>query len=103
MILYYVWFSFKNEADETAELAKTRHFLDDLQGRSKLHGYRLLRNRATKEKSKLHAFQLIAEFTDNAQFTQPFAEVNEIGIHSGRHGTMIENVGDFMVEIFEDI
>ena len=32
-----------------------------------------------------------------------FAEVGAIGIHSGRHGAMIENVDEFMVEVFEDI
>ncbi len=47
-------------------------------------------------------YQLMAEFRDGAQFGLPFAEVGEIGIHSGRHGAMIENVDEFMVEVFED-
>jgi hypothetical protein len=103
MILYNVWFSFKPGSDDAAELAKTRSFLDDLKDRSKLHGYRLMRNRAEKEKSKLSSYQLMAEFADDSQFALPFVEVNRIGVHAGSHGAMIENVADFMVEVFEDI
>ena len=103
MILYNVWFSFKSGSDEQAEIAKTRRFLDDLQSRAKLHGYRLMKNRAAKEKSKLHAYHLMAEFADDNQMGLPFAEVGQIGIHSGHHGAMIENVSNFMVEVFEDV
>ena len=103
MILYNVWFSFKSGSDETAELAKTRSFLDDLKSRAKLHGYRLMKNRASKEKAKLPTYQLMAEFSDGTQFGLPFAEVSQIGIHSGKHGAMIENVDDFVVEVFEDL
>lgn len=103
MILYNVWFSFKPGSNDAVELAKTRSFLDDLKGRSKMHGFRLMKNRAPKEKSKLPSYQLMAEFIDHEQFTLPFAEVNLIGIHSGNHGAMIENVDDFIVEIFEDV
>lgn len=103
MILYNVWFSFKSGSDETAEIGKVRRFLDDLQGRTKLHGYRLMKNRAPKEKSKLHAYHLMAEFADGTQMDQPFAEVGQIGIHSGHHGAMIENVDQFLVEVFDDL
>jgi hypothetical protein len=103
MILYNVWFSFKTGADESAELSKARSFLDDLKSRSKLYGYRLMKNRASREKSRLARYQLMAEFQDGAQFGLPFAEVGATGIHSGRHGAMIENVDEFMVEVFEDI
>ncbi len=103
MILYNVWFSFKSGSDEPAELGKARAFLDDLKSRAKLHGYRLMKNRAPKEKSKLAAYQLMAEFADGTQMDLPFAEVGQIGIHQGGHGAMIENVSDFMVEVFEDI
>jgi hypothetical protein len=103
VILYHVWFSFKPGSNEAAELTRTRSFLEDLKGRSKLHAYRLMKNRATREKSKLSSYQLMAEFLDEAQFKLPFGEVTQIGIHSGKHGAMIENVGDFMVEVFEDV
>ena len=103
MILYNVWFSFKSGSDETVELAKARTFLDNLKDRAKLHGYRLMKNRAPKGKSKLPAYQLMAEFADGAQFGLPFTEVNQIGIHSGKHGSMIENVDEFMVEVFDDL
>jgi hypothetical protein len=84
-------------------LAKTRSFLDDLKTRSKLHDYRLMKNRAPRDKSKLSTYQLMAEFLDETQFKLPFTEIAQIGIHSGNHGSMIENVKDFMVEVFEDI
>jgi len=103
MILYNVWFSFKSGSDEDAELSKARTFLDDLKNRAKLHNYRLMKNRAPKEKSRLSTYQLMAEFADGMQFGLPFSEVSQIGIHSGNHGAMIENVDDFMVEIFEDL
>lgn len=103
MILYNVWFSFKTGISEKEELAKTIRFLEDLKTRSKLNGYRLMKNRAPKEKSKLLSYQLMAEFSDDAQFRLPFAEVAQTGVHSGAHGAMIENVDEFMVEVFEDI
>ena len=103
MILYNVWFSFKAGSDDTVEIEKVRKFLDNLKSNSKLHGYRLMKNRASREKSKLSTYQLMAEFTNDAQFGLPIAEVRQIGIHSGKHGAMIENVDEFMVEVFEDI
>ena len=48
-------------------------------------------------------YQVIIEFLDNAQLGFPFAEVGQIGIHAGKHGIMIENVSQFVVEVFEDI
>ena len=103
MILYNVWFSFKTGSDDTSELVKVRRFLDDLKDRAKLHSYRLMKNLGSGEKTKLPPYQLMAEFADGLQFGLPFAEVNQIGIHHGKHGAMIENVNEFMVEVFEDI
>ena len=102
MILYNVWFSFKAGSNESAELDKARTFLDDLKNRAMLHAYRLMKNRAPREKSRLASYQLMAEFADDRQFGLPFAEVGRIGIHSGSHGMMIQNVDEFMVEVFED-
>ena len=103
MILYNVWFSFKPGSDELAEIDKARAFLDGLQSRAKVHAYRLMKNRASKDKSKLPSYQLMAEFENGEQFGLPFTEVVQLGIHSGPHGAMIENVDDFMVEVFEDV
>jgi hypothetical protein len=33
----------------------------------------------------------------------PFEEVGRIGIRDGQHGAMIEHVGEFVVEVFEQI
>lgn len=37
------------------------------------------------------------------EFGPPFGEVAAIGIHAGRHGFMIENVSEFIVEVFEEL
>ena len=103
MILYNVWFSFKPGSDETSELAKTRLFFDDLKSRAQLHGYRLMKNRGSQERSKLSTYQIMAEFDNQSKLDLSMAEVARIGIHSGQHGAMIENVSDFHVEIFEDV
>jgi hypothetical protein len=103
MIVYNVWFSLKEGSDETLEIRKVKLFLKDLQDRALIAGYRVLKNRAQAGKSKLPPYQIIAEFLDGNQFGLPFAEVERIGIHSGRHGSMIENVDEFVVEIFEDL
>jgi hypothetical protein len=103
VILYNVWFSFQPGSNDAVELAKTRSFLDDLKTRSKLHDYRLMKNRAPRDKSKLSTYQLMAEFLDEAQFKLSLTEITQIGVHSGKHGAIIENVDNFMVEVFEDI
>jgi hypothetical protein len=102
MIFYNVRFSFKAGSDETAEMRKVRSFLDDLKSRSKLHGYRLMKNRAPHALADGCDYQLMAEFSDAGQFSLPFAEVEDIGVHAGRHGAMIENVDYFAVEVFDE-
>jgi hypothetical protein len=103
VIFYNVWFSFKPGSDENVEMVKVRAFLEDLKARGKVHGYRLMKNFNPKEKTKLPPYQFIAEFVDGTQFGLPFAEVGKIGVHAGKHGAMIENVDQFMVEVFEDL
>jgi hypothetical protein len=101
--LYNVWFSFKPGSNETEELGKTRACFDDLKARAKLQGYRLMKNRSLRKKSKLATYQVMAEFAHYDQMNLSLAEVSQIGIHTGHHGAMIENVSEFTVEIFEDI
>jgi hypothetical protein len=48
-------------------------------------------------------YQVIITFDDDTQFGLPFAEVQRIGIRSGKHGAMIEHVDEFVVEVFEEI
>ena len=103
MIQYNVWFSLKKGLDETIELTKIKSFFEDLKNRNLISGYRLLRNRGTAGRTRLPPYQVIAEFSDNHQFGEPFAEVERIGIHAGRHGAMIENVDEFVVEVFEQL
>ena len=102
MIFYNVWFSFRSHADEPVELDKVKAFLESLKASSKIHGYRLLRNSGNPLKSRLPPYQVIVEFTDDAQFGLPFAQVSQAGIRSGLHGVMIENVEAFVVEVFRD-
>lgn len=103
MIFYNVWFSFKPNTDETAELDKVKTFLESLRESSKIHSYRLLKNYDKQSKSRLPRYQVIAEFLDENQFSLPFEEVTQIGIRSGLHGIMIENVEAFVVEVFRDV
>jgi hypothetical protein len=103
MIVYHVWFSFKSGSNEAAEIAKARTFLDDLRDRAKLLRYRLLKNRAVNEKTRLCPYQLMAEFENEDQFGRSFADVHQTGVHAGKHGAMIENVDQFIVEVFQDL
>ena len=103
MIHYNVWFSFKDEAAEADQLLRVRSFVDDLKSRDQIHDFHLLKNRATKEKSRLEQFHAVIVFRNDEQFGAPFREVSALGIHAGRHGFMIENVSRFVVEIFEEV
>jgi hypothetical protein len=102
MIFYNVRFSFKSGLDERIEIEKVRSFLEDLKSRAKLRDYRLMKNRAPHDLAQGCDFQLVAEFFDHGQFGLPFAEVEHIGVREGRHGAMIENVDDFVVEVFDE-
>jgi hypothetical protein len=101
MIFYNVRFSFKPGSDESVELEKVRSFLEDLKGRAKVQSYRLMKNRAPHDLADGCDYQIMAEFIDGIQFGLPFAEVEQIGIHAGRHGAMIQNVDKFFVEVFD--
>ena len=68
-----------------------------------IHDFRLLRSRAAPGNGRLARFHAIIMFRDETQFAVPFAEVAAAGVHAGRHGSMIENVTDFIVEIFEEL
>jgi len=103
MIQYNVWFSFKPEADVSAELVKVRECLDHYRAAKLLHGYRMLRNRGDLTNGRLLPYQVTLEFVDNEQFGRPFDEVRRIGVHAGLHGRMIQNVDEMIVETSEDV
>ena len=103
MIHYTVAFSFKPGVADTDQLGQVRAFLADLQARGKIASYRLLRNRNDASRSSLPPYKVDVMLRDEASFGVPFAEVAEIGIHSGAHGLMIEHVDRMVVEVFEDI
>jgi hypothetical protein len=103
MIHYNVWFSFRDGIVEVDEMRRVRSFLTDLKSRGKIHDFQLLKNRAAPGKSKLARFHAVIMFLDGDQFGQPFSEVAAIGIHAGKHGFMIENVSEFVVETFEEL
>lgn len=103
MIHYNVWFSFANGVAEPEQIQRVRSFLSDLKSRGKIHDFQLLKNRALSGKSRLARFHALIMFLDDDQFGQPFTEVAAIGVHAGTHGFMIENVSEFVVEIFEEL
>lgn len=102
-IHYNVWFSFKDDTVESDQVERVRTFLADLRTRGLVHDFQLLKNRNGEAKTKLPRFHALIVFRDEQQFGEPFAEVADIGVHSGRHGFMIEQIGRFSVEIFESI
>jgi hypothetical protein len=67
-----------------------------------IYGFKLLKNRATGGQSQLEQFHALIEFADDEQFSLPFAEIREAGIHEGAHGAMIENVASFTIEVFSE-
>lgn len=103
MIHYTVSFAFREGTPETEHLGRVRRFLTDLKGRGQIYDYRLLKNRQVASKTRLPLFQADIVIADDGSFGLPFSEVEEIGVHSGHHGWMIENVIDMSVEIFEGL
>jgi hypothetical protein len=103
LIHYNVWFSLRDGAAEADQMQLVRAFLADLKSRRQIYDFQLLKNRAAPGNTRLGPFHALIMFRDNDQFGPPFTEVAAIGIHSGRHGFMIENVTDFVVEVFEEL
>lgn len=95
MIHYNVTFSFKEGVAYEHGLRGVAAFLADLQGRALIHGFDITPNDNGQHFVGIH-------FINREQFSRPFQEVAEIGIHAGAHGFMIENVCQFSVGIVED-
>ena len=95
MINYDVTFSFKSGIECGPALARVAVFLTDLQTRALIHDFAITRN-----DNGPHFVRI--RFFDREQFNRPFKEVGALGIHSGPHGFMIENVAEFSVTTVED-
>ncbi len=74
LIQYHVWFSFKPEADVSAELIKVRACLDGYLQRGMLAGYRMFKKRPGLSNDLLPPFHVAIEFTNGAQFAAPFSD-----------------------------
>lgn len=103
MIHYNVWFAFRDGAPEVDGLARVRAFLDDLQQRTLIDGFRLLRSRARPGQTRLAPFHAVILFADQAQFDAAFHDVELTGVHAGLHGFMIADIGTFIVETFDEL
>lgn len=103
MIHYNVWFSFKPGTVEMEGLARVRDFLSDLRERGRIDTFTLLRSRAKPGQTRLAPLHAVIVFADQDQFTAAFVDVEASGVHVGRHGSMIENVDTFIVEIFDEL
>ncbi len=101
MIHYSIWFTFTEGTPVQEELARVRQFLSGLKRDDRIHDFTLLRNRASADKTRLGPLQATIEFVDQVQFDTAFKQVAEAGVHEGRHGLMIRNVGRFVVEEFD--
>ena len=102
MIHLNVWFSFKNSSS-VDELHRVRAFLDDLRRRGRLDSYELLRSRSGPVEGVSPRFHALIRFRDETQWGGSVTEVQELGIHSGAHGFMIEQVVDFTTAVSEEL
>ena len=103
MIHYNLWFSLCEGADEAKDLAIIQAFLGDHFAAGSIAGFRLLKNSADVAQTKLHPYQAIIEFHDDAQFSTTFAAQAARGIHFGKHGDVMAQVSEFHVELFRQI
>jgi hypothetical protein len=103
MIHYNVWFSFKDGTAELEGLARVRDFLGDLRERGRIDTFTLLRSRAKPGQTRLAPLHAVIVFANQDQFSSAFVDVEATGVHVGRHGSMIENVDTFIVEIFDEV
>jgi hypothetical protein len=80
---------------------RVRALLDDFKSREVMCDYEVLRNRDTDVAGR--AFQVIAKFENDQQFSSPFEEIRRTGIWEGLHGRAIEHVGKITAEVFETV
>jgi len=103
VIHYNVWFSLRAGVSESDQMQRVRSFLSDLKNRGQIYDFRLLKNRATAGNGRLAQFHALIMFLNSDQFGLPFGEIATIGVHAGKHGFMIENVSEFIVEVFDEM
>lgn len=103
MIHLNVWFSFKDASTEEAPLQRVRAFLSDLKDRRKVHEYRLLKSRSAPCEGLRSRFHALIMFHEDDDWGGSVREVQEIGIHAGLHGFMIEDVCEFTTAVYEEL
>ncbi len=103
MLHYHVWFNLKPGIAEEAGLQVVRDYLTELSGAGDSSGFQLLRNFGRPPRSKLPAYHALVEFPDPKALDSAMTKQAQRGIHTGRHGRVVDTVCDFHVEIFTSV
>ena len=103
MLHYHVWFNLKSGVAEEVGLQVVRDYLCDLTASGDSDGFQLLRNAGGPPRSKLPAYHALVKFADAEALGAAMKKQGQLGIHTGRHGRVVEVVCDFHVEIFTEI
>ncbi len=103
MLHYNVWFNLKSGVPEESGLSVVREYLSALADAGEANGFTLLKNLGNPPRSKLPCFHALIEFNDSESLGVAMKKQDERGIHTGKHGKIVEMVCDFHVEIFTGI
>jgi hypothetical protein len=103
MISYNVFFTPKAGVEDAAAVAAVRRFLETLRAGGRLHAYRILRVTNSASFPALPRFQVIADYTSQAELDVDMAFMGEPGrVMTGPHGGMVALVGEFKVSFTAD-
>ncbi|MEZ5559889.1 MAG: DUF6614 family protein [Pseudomonadales bacterium] len=72
MDIYHIWCDLQPGQDDLEFVRATRAYLDHLQARGALHGYRITRRKLGLAPADLGEFHMMLEFTDLAQLDDAF-------------------------------
>ena len=103
MLHYHVWFDFKPQITERDGVSIINSFLTELLREAKIAGFRILKNAPAPPKTRLAAYDALIEFQTETQFAAAFDELQQIGIHTDPHGTIIRIVCNFSADVFKQV
>lgn len=97
-MIYSVQFVYKPDSIESVEIQKAVSFFDDLKNRDLITRYQILKNQNTER-----AYTTLLYFETNNILNKAMKQIATIGIRSGLHGAMIENVSEFSVAFYDEV
>jgi hypothetical protein len=102
MISYQVFFSPKNDTEESQLLAASHALIAELKTAEKLRSYRLVRMTDSTSLAELPRFQLIVNYHNQSELDASMSYMRS-RIHEGPHGEILRLVGDFKVSFSTDV